>query len=353
MGKDLKVKLLVGFSLLFFVFLALKYRSDYLIFFVSLIASIIQIVLFLVWYFEDTTLLKHVDLNVEKIKEITLQRDEENIYRQKIIRKIVNKGKIDEEEIKKIIAKLEKRDMVLVSLSESKIPKGLSQKDTLQYPLRNLLKDMGFVQVFFTYYADMGNIWAIPKSELPRSLRKVDSLKSFIIKVLMGNRLSIKNYALKNYPNKYDKWKSDDGFKVSLIIGKSFENDFKIDYLGRHKFNEGFIAKLLQKSSKEELNKVISDKVAVREILSKLSIDLFLERVSPQIRDIILKNEKKIILNLNIKSFLDYRNIDMPKLCAEFIKYISQQDAEQLTNIVCTEANNYYNEIEKMGLLIG
>ena len=112
MGRDSKVKLLVAFSLVFFVFLALKYRTDYLIFYISLVASAIQIILFIVWYLEDHALINDMSLNIETVKEVVTKKDEDNIYRQNIIRKIVNKGKVDQEEVKKLIAKLENKDMV-------------------------------------------------------------------------------------------------------------------------------------------------------------------------------------------------------------------------------------------------
>ena len=349
MNRDFKVKLLVGLSLVTVLFLALKYRTDYLILFISLLSGIIQIILFLIWYLEDSTILQKVDVNVETIKEIAVKRDEENTYRQKIIRKIINKGKIDECEIRKILAKLESRDMIIISLSECKIPKGLISNEDAQYPFRKLLISLGFVPVFFTYHP---NIWIISKFDLPRALRNVDSLKNFILKELKSDWEVVKDFAIKNYPKRYDKWKSGEGFKASLIVGKSFEKDFKIDYLGRPSFNEEFIAKLLQQSSKEELSKVIANKVEVREILSKLSIELLLEKVTPNIKDIILKNEKKIVSTLRINSFMDYRNFDVAKLTEEFVKYLSPQDAQQVAQIVSEESNECYKEVENIGLLI-
>lgn len=348
MKKDIAVKIIVGLSLLTLVSLAVYYRTDYLIFFISVVSSIIQIILFALWYLEDQTLIRKIDINVNEVKEYLVKKDRNN-YREKIIRKIINKGVIDEHEITKILASLEKKDLIFISLSECKIPKGLLTEKINQYPLRSLLKEIGFVPIFYSFNP---NIYVTFKEDLPKWLREIKLLEQFISKELSNIWDLIKNHAQTDFPHKFEKWKAESGFKASYVISKSLENDFKIIYKQKHTYSEDFITKILKEISLEKLRKAIPNKVQVKEIICKISFDILLDSIDNVTRNELIKNEKVINENFKIKSFLDFRNININELIIEFKKYLSEENAKVAASKVIEESKQYYEEINSMDLMI-
>ena len=350
MNKNLVVKLIVSVALVVFVFLAWRaYRTDPLISYISLIASAIQIVLFCVWFLEDRTVLNRVDTTLKDVKEYVTEKDKKNMYREVILRKILNKGLVNQAEITNLLTDLQNKDVVLLSLSECRLPKGLSVESTGSYPLRHILNELGFIPVFFSFTP---NTYITFKNDLPRSLRDIAQLESFISKELSVAWDSVKRYAQTHYPAKYEKWKSGSGFKASYVLSKSFENDFKIEYKQRPTFSEQLITKLLKETSSDKLQKAIPNKLQVKEILSKISIEIVLDTVENPVKEAITKNERTIWSNLRITSFLDFRNADLNELISELKKYISEEKAINCANIMIEECKKAYAEIDSMGILI-
>ena len=56
--------------------------------------------------------------------------------------------------------------------------------------------------------------------------------------------------------------------------------------------------------------------------------------------------------NLNINYFLDYRNVPLSSFISELSKYIDSLKAKEISELIIAESNNYYIEIENMGLMI-
>jgi len=320
---------------------------------VSLISDAIQIVLYGVWLLQKEVNLSKVPEQVEEIHTVVLQEREESRVTGEIVSRLVREGAIREDELLSLVRNKE----IILAFPYAEGLKGQVLQITKGQPLAMLLNKIGFVRV-----ALYQNLMVIMADSLPRQLRDIDRLNSFIKKRLPKDWDIISDkvkerYPEEKYPTKFEKWRSRAAFKVSYILASSRAQDFLIDYVNKNSFTTEFQKHIAGRIDRSELKKILKlRRHKVREIVSRISIDFLLTDLPRNVKDLIIKNEDGIKKALGVKIITDYRLLEEKSIAgtlATLIPDIEEAALQNYSTRIIDESQKCYESLKKLGIDLG
>jgi len=310
------LKFLSAISLVSIVIIGALFRLDILLaVYVAIIADIIQVISYLVWLIEREPLEK-IPEQVEYVYEYTQKREESYKEREKIVSRLVNEGVISENELYSLIRD---KEIIIAFPYGASLAQGIKDLGYSRPIHIELLEKMGFIRATVNQ-----NLLITFSEQLPRKLRDIENLNSFIEHELKKTYREISKQARKQYPSSkykiYEKWRTGVGFSISFILAKSTSREFIINSINKEMFTNNFRNKIGAFVNRRQLKKIINDrKHAVKNVISKTSIDILLADIPTNAKKIILKNEDKIKTHFDIKVFTDYRLLNKEEL-GKYIK---------------------------------
>ena len=184
---------------------------------VGLIADSIQIVTYVVWFFQKEVPMAEVPKQIEQIHKYVTLKEEKSRIKEELISRLVNEGAIGENELyslirnKEIILAFPYGEGVLQTVRELS---GLNRP-----PLSGLLEQIGFVRV-----TRLQNLMVAFVDKLPKVFRKIDNLSLFIQEEVpkIWTKISAdvkKKYPGDRYPKKFEKWREVDLTKLTFYGG--------------------------------------------------------------------------------------------------------------------------------------
>ena len=78
---------------------------------------------------------------------------------------------------------------------------------------------------------------------------------------------------------------------------------------------------MLLSNSKLKVGKFITDKVKAKDVINNLTISLLFDKLPDDVQQMLLKNEKRISINLHIKKFTDIKTILLSQLVSRLWQY--------------------------------
>ena len=350
--KEEYIKIWVGLSIVALILVSIFYfRNNNTFMFVSSIsANIIQILMFLAWYFQNNPITERTVTQIDKIYEYTQNREERFKYKERIIRKLIDEGLVLGYDIKKIFSSLKNREVLLVHTYGEGVPSGLLKaynSDT--QPLISVLTKSGFVRVFGKH-----NLFMIFKKNLPRKLRRLETLERFITQELEKIWNQIETYANKEYPSSkykiYEKYRTKEGFKCSYLVFKVLEDDFIIGYKNRYAFTPQFENSIMREVELSKLKPLIPNKVKLQQFVNKTSIEILLGDIPENIKKEILKHEKDIKNNLKINKFTDFKDVSIEFMSNELRNILKTEEGlDSYSESIKNHASEFYSVLKELG----
>ena len=311
-----KIKFIAAISIILLVLATFTYFSNnqqYLLL-ISILSSLIQIVLFAAWYFEENPIPQKTIEQVDAIYDYAKEEKTKNTKKEEFIKRLLKEGVIEEDELKKVFEKLKNDEIFLVHTYGEGTPDSLKKETELKSsPAISILQKLGFVRVFRQH-----NLFLIPVNDLPKTLRNVRGLELFLSSEIERIWKGLQQKAQKNFPaGEYkimEKWRSGAGFKVSYVISKTPKNEIVTGFKNRSSFTPSFVAVILRRLTLEKTLPPLRNTVKVKELLKTLSLEIFLSEFPKALSDRILSNEKQFKESLEINTLLDLRNVPQEKI---------------------------------------
>ncbi|MBD3388737.1 MAG: hypothetical protein GF416_06680 [Candidatus Altiarchaeales archaeon] len=347
------LKIIVGVSVIALVVVSILFfqNNNTLMFFISIAANFIQILLFITWYFQENPIPKKTITQIDEIHQATKIREEKYKRKEIIITRLMKEGLIREYDLKKIFQSLKNREVFLIHTYGEGVPENLreSYKGESQ-PLITILTKIGFVRVFGQH-----NLFIIFRKNLPRSLRSLQRLEEFLLKEVEKVWEKIGNYTREKYPGTdykiYEKWRTNEGFKCSYLIFKAVEEDFIVGYKTRYSFTPQFVNSIIREIEIEKIKPLIDNRVKLQEFVTKTSIEIFLEDFPKDIKKAILNQEQRLKSALEIKNFTDFKNFTCETLTQQFNKLIgANPEWDKYSELIITQAKEFYDILYELGM---
>lgn len=318
--------------------------------FVSLLADVIQVVTYVV-----SLLPKKIDITKtveQEIHTIAKQLREESRVTEKIVSRLVREGVVREAELFSLIRN---KEMILAFTYAEGI-KGKIWRIIKGQPLAKLLNQLGFVRV-----APKQNLMVIMADSLPRYLRDVEKLNTFIKQRLPKEWENISDEVKALYPAEqykiFDKWRTGTGFKVSYILAKSIAKDFLIDFINKNSFTAEFQKHIAGRIDRNQLKKMLKlRKRKVKEIMSKISVEFLLSDIPRNVKEVIVNNEDEIKKALGVKTITDYRLIELENVTnvlSQLLPNIDKASLQSHSEKIIAESQKCYESLRKLGIELG
>lgn len=317
---------------------------------VAMVADVIQIVIYGVWFFQKEVDLTEVPKQVKEIRTIVVKKSEESRVAGEVVSRLISEGVV--------------RDIDLFSMIRSKeiilaypYAEGLDGKvwDILKgQPLAKMLGEMGFVRTTANQ-----NLMVIVSESLPKKLRDIDRLNSFIKRNLPEEWRRITDRVKESYPAEkyrkwYKRWRSLEGFKVSYILAKSMAHDFLIDYVNKYSFTPEFRKHIVGRIDRKQLKKIFKQKKReVREVVSRMSIKILLAEIPRDVRQKIIEKEDEIKNTLGVKNITDYRLLELHNVTNLLAKLLHKKEETMISyysSKIIGESQKCYESLKNWGI---
>lgn len=316
---------------------------------IGLLSDAVQIVTYALWLLQKEVDLSKVPLQVTEIHEIITREKQESKAAEEIITRLIREGVVKEEELLSMIRSKE----IMLAFPYAEGLKGKILQISKGQPLAKLLGQIGFVRV-----ALFQNLMAAFVEYLPKQLRDIDALNSFIKQQLPREWNRISDEVSRSYPpEKYkilEKWRSKTGFRVSYILSKSNAQDFLIDYLNRNSFTTDFQKHIIGRIDRKELKRMLKiKKHQVREVMSKVSMEFLMGDVPKSVRESIVKNEAEVKKSLKVKTINDVRLVQPEELAKVFKNFqpgIEPSLAAEFSIRIIGESQKCYDCLNNLGI---
>ncbi len=351
-------------SLIFYL-LNIPWLNNYLF----ITSSIIQVLTFVYWVFEDKNQKqiqealtenikesKEINKGVKEVREYQIKKDGLLEKRQRLLSNLIKNGAIPTKEIYKIIKSMRKRGMFIVSnfggnnLDLKGVLQTMGEEKISIVP--KILYNLGFKRIYKNE-----NVFIILKEDLPPKLRKSEELKKIILGELITRWNFLQDFIIKKGFSKYDKWKDGRGFHCNLCIFDIEEGETTIFYKrlknsDKHLdyFSEDFKGLLASHNEKSKIGQLIKDKIKAEQILDKLTISFLCYNLPEKTRDVLIKNELEITKKLNITKFLEISNLTELNLTTILKEYLNQEDVKDTVDIILKEKKEYVEIVKELNL---
>ena len=357
MNTQTRLKFIMAISVISFSIVAIiSYFYDLLAgIAIGLIADVIQILSWVYWLLEKEKSFEEVPEKVDSILEIVSKKEERSKTREKLISRLVNEGAIEDNELYNLIWK---KEVILAFPYGENVVKGvITLSGSKRQPLATLLEELGFVKA-----TRFQNVMVAFADDLPKDLRKINSLQSFLTSALRKRWADLSDKVREEYPEdkyrvRYAKWRSRAGYGAVYILTKSIARDFAVGSIRRGgSFTPQFREHIWSIIDQAKLKKVIrKHRRKVREIISKISIDILLMDQPRKIRNLIAQNEDELKNTFQIKIFTDYRTVDPDELSKALMRVLPQTRknlAPTLASTIVQESEKCFNTLEDMGIYL-
>ncbi len=359
-----KIMFLISIISITFILFFFYNQNHSIVAFLGIFSNIIEISMLLIWLkkedfpVEDIVQIKE-DLNITKesmkeVKEYLFNKETKDERKIRLVKKLVEVGAVPEKEIYKLLRR--KNDIFVVYTYGEGIPKRLRPLCGGKPPLIGFLEEIGFVRV-----APNQNLFVIFSKWLPPNLRNTSTLRNFIKKELLRRWEILSERIREKYPETeykiFEKWRTKEGFKASFIVMRCPGYEFIMDFIRKVSFHPQFQEKILRGVDWDQLRKFIKKrKYEIRKFLSKISIEILLEEVPRNHREIILQNEDHIKSALGSRSFIDFRflknNKNFISLLVRLIPGLEESMAKKYTEIISRESQKYYSTLKELGIYL-
>lgn len=345
------VSLISTVSLVMIVAVVFLTQNVFLGLLIGLIADSVQIVTYILWFFQKEVPMQEVPKQVEQIHRYVTLKEEKNKIKEELISRLVNEGVIRETELYSLIRN---KEIVLAFPYGKGIPAGIKNLGYRRPSHMILLEKIGFVRATRNQ-----NLMVAFTDNLPKSLRNVDSLNIFLKTELPKtwkqiSEETMKKFPSSQYPQKFEKWRTGEGFGVMYILSKSTAQDFVIDYVNRESFTLEFKKHVWRVIDHSRLRNAIKKrKHQVKKIVSKISIDFLLRDVPTDARQSIITHEDAIKKHFGIKVFTDYRFADKEKMTdflSSLLPKVDRSMLSQYSSIIIVESLECNNVLKQLGI---
>lgn len=348
--KHLKLIGLLIVASLLITFILLMTSNPSVAVYTAMLADAIQIATYLVGLWQKEVPLENIQENIEDINQYIQQEKERYQAREEIISRLINEGVILENELYNLIRN---KEVILVFPYGKAIPRRIRGREYKQAPHILLLEKIGFVRV-----TRKQNLMVAFTDRLPQTLREVENINVFIKQELPRLWKQISEKAKREFPPDqyqiYEKWRDGKGFGITYIISKSMAQDFAIDYINRESFTSEFKKHILGAINWNELKKTIRKRrQQVKEVISKIAIDILLRSLPRHVKEKIIEHEDEIKNILNIKVFTDYAFIEEPRLKEVLLKFLSESEKgniDRYSSLIISEGKKYYESLTSLGI---
>jgi len=322
---------------------------------IGLVADIIQILSWVYTLLEKEKSFAEVPEKVDSILEVVSKKEERSKTRENLVSRLVNEGAIEENELYNLIRK--KEVILAFPYGESVVAGVIALSGSKRQPLATLLKELGFVKA-----TRFQNVMVTFADNLPKDLRKMNSLDTFLKTALRKRWTDLcdkvaEKYPAEKYRVRFAKWRSRAGFGAVYIIIKSMARDFVVGSIRRGgSFTPEFKEHVWSVIDQAKLKRVVrKHRRRVREIISKISIDILLIDQPRKMRDLITQNEDLLKNTFQIKIFTDYRTVDPDELSDALIRILPQTRrnlAPTLSSTIIQESEKCLNVLEELGIYL-
>lgn len=322
---------------------------------IGLVADVIQILSWVYTLLEKEKSFAEIPEKVDSILEVVSKKEERGKIREKLVSRLVNEGAIEENELYNLIRK--KEVILAFPYGESVVEGVLALSGSNRQPLATLLRELGFVKA-----TRFQNVMVTFADNLPKDLRKINSLDSFLKTALSkrwGNLCDkvAEKYPAEKYRVRFSKWRSRAGFGAVYILMKSMARDLVVGSIRRGgSFTPEFKEHIWSVIDQVKLKKVVrKHRRRIREIISKISIDILLIDQPRKIRDLITQNEDLLKDTFQIKIFTDYRTVDPDELSDALMKILPQTRRDLVPTLSLTiiqESKKCFNILEELGIYL-
>jgi len=352
--KEKYLKIIAGLSVSALILVSIFYfqNNDTYMFFSSITANIIQVILFLVWYFQENPVPERTITKIDEIHQVTKEREEKYKQQEKILTRLIKEGVIADYDIKKIFQSIKNREVFLVHTYGEGVPTNLLKSyNGRTQPLISILLKVGFVRVFKQH-----NLFIAFKKNLPRSLRRLDRLEKLVHQEIEKIWNKIEKYTKNSYPGDkykiYEKWRTKEGFKCSYLLFKAVEEDFVIGYINRYSFTPQFVNSIIREI---EISKIkhIADKVKLQKFVAKTSIEILLEDLPKNIKKNIMKHERTLKDEFKIKNFTDFKDVPIEQLNNKLSELVDKQENwKNYSETIIKQAQEFHKILNELGMPI-
>jgi len=351
--KEKCLKTIAGLSVIALVLVSLFYlqNNNTYMFLASVTANIIQILMFITWFFQENPIPQRTIAQIDEIHQITKEEEKKYKRKEEIVTRLIREGVIADYDLKKIFQSLRKREVFLVHTYGEGVPHTLfNSYDGETQPLITILLKIGFVRVFRQH-----NLFIIFKKNLPKNIRSLNRLEKFLQQEVEKLWIKIEEYTKRKYPSSkykiYDKWRNKEGFKCSYLLFKTAEEDFMIGYKGKQSFTPQFVNSIIREIKVSKI-KSITDKVKLKQFVAKTSIEILLGGLPKNIRKEILRHEKSLKGNLKIKKFTDFKDIPVEQLTNQLSQLVDtkSEDWKNYSEEIKSQAQEFYNILVELGM---
>ncbi|VVC03598.1 Uncharacterised protein [Candidatus Burarchaeum australiense] len=317
---------------------------------ISVLASVVQIVLFVLWYFEENPVPQKTIEQVEAIYEYAKEEKSRNTKKEEFIKRLLREGVIEEDELQKALEKLQNDEILLVHTYGEGTPDNLKKEMGNASPAISILKKLGFVRVFRQH-----NLFLIPVSDLPKTLRTARGLEVFLSSEIEKIWKDLQQKTQKNYPAAsykiMEKWRSGEGFKVSYVISKNPKYDIVAGFKNRHSFTPEFVAVILRKISIAQTLPPIRNTVKVKELLKKTSIEIFVSDFPAALKEKIIAEECSFKTALGISTILGLRDVAPEKIAVQLSSLDpSVTNVAELADSLISQAKEFADLLQNLGV---
>jgi len=320
--------------------------------FIGLLADSIQVVTYILWLFQNEVSMEKVPERIEVIYKYVEKKKEEGRIADELVARLVREGVIKEVELSSMIRN---KEITLAFSYAEGISSDRIRKITKGPPLKALLGNVGFVRV-----ASLQNLMVAITTSLPKQLRDIDSLNSFIKQQLPHEWERISEEVRAQYPQEkyriFERYRTGEGFKVSYILAKSPAKDFIIGYLKKNSFTPEFEKHIAGRVDRGRLKRILADrKHRVIEVVSKISIDFLLFDAPRKLRESIASQEEQIKSKLGVKVITDYRSLDpdaVTKTLHELLPSAEEVSLQNCAKSIVTESQKCNDALKKLGICL-
>jgi len=347
LNKDALLKIFALISIVAIILLiSFHFNKEEYLFWSSIAANIIQIVLFGIWYFEDSSISFK---KIEEIHEYTTREKLEDKKRMEIMARLMKEGLIPGEEIKRAFKSLKLEEVIVINPYGEGLSNNLIKEFGLEkQPLITIIQDLGFVKVF-----RYSHIYIIFKKSLPKHLRDLGNLEEYLIAKLEKKWNEIKEFTKEKYPeNKYkiySKIRDGTSFKCSYLLLKSLREECIMNYQKVSSFTKEFIEKVLVKYNEKKRK---PSSIEVKKFILKIKSDILLGEIldKPRINKF-NRNEIEIKNALGIVNFYGFKDSTIQNIGKVIDEKTGLKLSEEEIRLIKIEAEGYYNALKEMGLI--
>jgi hypothetical protein len=306
--------------------------DTFILFVVSTTASVIEIIMFVLWLFRNEPPIEKIATKVDWIHDFQQNREQEYIGREKIIKTLVKEGIIRNEDI---IPLLKHKEFLCIFSYGEGVPKTVTNLYGGGQPLIKMLQQIGFTRVVSNQ-----NLLIAPINSLPVNMKSPKKLNDYIKNKLPLQWSSISETVKGEYPaSEYkilEKWRTGEGFDVTYLIWKAPADEFTVDYVNKCSFPPQVVGMISKITDSKTLRRSLKKRaVEIAEILPRVSMNILFENVSPQAIKKLLPHETEIKKDLNIKKFTDFKhfNNDLNPIVSVLARYLPNQSESEYVSI--------------------